>query len=343
MHKPDTSIDRDTKLKLYRTMFLIRRFEQRSIELYSQATIHGTIHVALGQEATCAGSVLALQEHDYVTSTHRGHGHALAKGTDPRAMFAELFGRTTGSCKGRGGSMHIADVSVGMLGANGIVAGSAPMAVGAALSGRLRGTNNVVACFFGDAGANQGAFHEAVNMAAIWDLPVLFICENNEYGVSTRIEDVMSVENVADRAHAYGIPGVTLDGQDVELVYSTTLQMAERARNGEGPCIIECKTYRYEGHNFGDPQIYRSREEVDEWKKNRDPLILYREKLEADGLHEELAAIEAEVEAEITEAIEWASEQPIPAVESVTDYVFSENGPHPDLAGRHRVYQAEEV
>lgn len=337
------ALDKQKQLDLYRTMFLIRRFEQRALELYSQAKIHGTIHVALGQEATCAGAIAALETHDYVTSTHRGHGHALAKGADPAAMYAELFGREAGSCKGRGGSMHIADVSVGMLGANGIVAGSAPMAVGAALSGRLQNTNNVVACFFGDAGANQGAFHEAVNMAAIWELPVLFICENNQYGVSTRIQDVMSVDNVADRAQAYGIPGVTLDGQDVELVYAKSLEMVERARNGEGPCIIECKTYRFEGHNFGDPQVYRTKEEVAQWKEQRDPVVLYRETLAERGLGDELDAIEADVEAEIAKAIEWGLEQPFPSIESITQFVLSENGPHPDLVGRQRVFQEREV
>lgn len=341
--KAKRALPQETQLALYRTMYLIRRFESRALEMYKSAKIHGTIHVALGQEATCAGAIAALQEHDYVTSTHRGHGHALAKGADPKAMFAELFGRETGSCKGRGGSMHIADVSVGMLGANGIVAGSTPLAVGAALSGRLRGTNNVVACFFGDAGANQGVFHESVNMAAIWKLPVLFICENNQYGVSTRITDVMAVENVADRAQAYGIPGVTVDGQDVELVYETTREMAERARGGHGPCIIECETYRFEGHNFGDPQVYRSREEVERWKQQRDPVVLYREILLERGFSEQLDKIEEEVEAEIAAAIEWAEQQPRPAAESVTDFVFSETGPHPDLMGRRSVFQAREV
>lgn len=332
-----------TQLTLYRKMFAIRRFEQKAIELYSQSLIHGTIHAALGQEAACAGVIAALQPHDYVTSTHRGHGHALAKGAKMGPMFAELFGRTTGNCKGRGGSMHIADVSVGMLGANGIVAGSTSIAVGAALSGRLRGTHNVVACFFGDAGANQGSFFEAVNMAAIWKLPVLFVCENNQYGVSTRIYDVISVENVADRARGYGIPGLTLDGQDVELVYDRTRELADRARSGEGPCIIECKTYRYEGHNFGDPQVYRSKDEIEEWKQRRDPVVLYREKLRERGLEPEVARIEGEVERELQEAIAWALDGPVPDPDSVTDHVFVDDSPHPDLSGRRRVYRDEEV
>jgi len=335
-------LPQETQLDLYRRMFAVRRFEQKAMELYSQSRIHGTVHAAIGQEATGVGVIAALAPADYVTSTHRGHGHALAKGTKMEAMFAELFGRETGACKGRGGSMHIADVSVGMLGANGIVAGSTPLAVGAALSGRLRGTNNVVACFFGDAGSNQGAFHEAVNMAAIWKLPVLFVCENNQYGVSTRIYDVISVPDIAERAKAYGIPGLTLDGQDVEAVYATALAMAERGRRGEGPCIIECKTYRYEGHNYGDPQVYRAQEEVEAWKR-RDPVALYRAKLAERGLAEAVAGVELEVEAALQAAIAWAEQQPVPDPLTVTHFVYVGDDLHPDLSGRRQVFVPEEV
>ncbi|MDB4893772.1 MAG: dehydrogenase component [Firmicutes bacterium] len=332
------TLSREFRLSLFRKMLQVRRFEQKAIEMYQRSVIHGTIHSCVGQEASTVGVIAALEAKDYVTSTHRGHGHSLAKGSRIPAMFAELFGRETGCCRGRGGSMHIADVAVGMLGCNAIVAGSTPHAVGAALSGKLQGSNNVVACFIGDAAVNQGAFHESANLAAVWQLPVLFTVENNQYGVSTRIQDTTALKQLSDRAAGYGMPGVTVDGQDVEAVYAAALALTERGRRGEGPALLETITYRYEGHNYGQPMTYRSKEEIDSWRQ-KDPVFLYREKLAGMGYEADLKAIEAEVEQEMAAAIAWALEQPLPDVAEITDLVYVDNTPFPDLSGRRRVYE----
>jgi TPP-dependent pyruvate/acetoin dehydrogenase alpha subunit len=255
-------------LVFYREMQRIRQFEEATIRLWDANMIKGSIHPYIGQEAIASAVCQSLEKDDYIVSTHRGHGHCLAKGADSKAMMAELLGKITGCCKGRGGSMHIADVSTRNLGANGIVAGGLGLGVGAALTSKLKKKGYVVVAFFGEGATGQGMFHEALNMAAIWKLPILFVCENNRYSVSTNCDYSVPVKKVSDRAKAYSIPGVAIDGNDVLKVYETTKEYVDRARMGKGPGFIECITYRWEGHYHGEPQVYRTKEEVEEWKKN---------------------------------------------------------------------------
>lgn len=266
-----------------RSMWTIRRFEEGLEELFSRGLLHGTMHLSIGQEAVAEGVCSALADGDMITSTHRGHGHTLAHGADPELMLAELMMKDTGYCRGRGGSMHIADVAAGNLGANGIVAGSMTIATGAALTQVMRKTNQVVACFFGDGAANEGSFHEAINLAAVWDLPVLFVCENNQYGMSMSQDRSTAGGSVAGRAAAYGIPGVEVDGNDVLKVHDATAELAERARNGAGPAILEAITYRYRGHSKSDRNLYRSQDEIEEWRSEKDPLARYEGWLKESG------------------------------------------------------------
>lgn len=314
-------LSRELLLGLYRNMMRIRLFEQKAIELYSQNLIAGTIHPCLGQEAMPAGVSAALRKDDYVTSNHRGHGHCAAKGGDLARMMAELLGKETGYCRGRGGSMHIADLSLGILGANGIVAGGIPIAVGAALSARLRGTDQVVACFFGDAAVNQGAFHEGVNLAAAWKLPVVFVCENNLYGVSTRITETFPLEKIADRAAGYGIPGVTVDGNDVLAVYKAAQEAVGRARDGKGPALLVGDTYRWEGHFYGEPGLYRTKEELESWKA-ADPIPRFAGYLAEKGWGAEVERIAGEVKDEVERAARFAIESPLPDPATLLDNVF---------------------
>ncbi|MGL6181356.1 MAG: thiamine pyrophosphate-dependent dehydrogenase E1 component subunit alpha, partial [Aestuariivirga sp.] len=253
--------DADALKQALKRMYLIRRFEEGAEEAYMRGLIHGTMHLSIGQEASAVGATMALRPSDFITSTHRGHGHCIGKGADPKLMFAEFFGKEEGYCRGRGGSMHIADVASGNLGANGIVGGGIPIAVGAALSLKKQKRDNVVICFFGDGATNEGAFHEALNMAAIWKLPVIFVCENNKYGMSVSTERSMAVPNVADRASAYGIKGVIVDGNAVADVAEAVLSAAADARASKGPTLIECKTYRTRGHSRSDRNRYRTKEE----------------------------------------------------------------------------------
>ncbi|MEM6340065.1 MAG: thiamine pyrophosphate-dependent dehydrogenase E1 component subunit alpha, partial [Pseudomonadota bacterium] len=241
-------------------MYLIRKFEEGAEDSYTRGLIHGTMHLSIGQEASAVGACMSLTDDDKITSTHRGHGHCVAKGADLTKMFAEFFGKETGYCKGRGGSMHIADPSKGNLGANGIVGGGLPIAVGAALSAKRLGRDDVTVCFFGDGANNEGAFHEALNMAAIWRLPVVFVCENNKYGMSTSIERSTAVKNIADRAAAYDMPGVTVDGNDFSAVAQAVDRAVTRARKGDGPSLIENLTYRWRGHSKSDRNRYRTKE-----------------------------------------------------------------------------------
>lgn len=315
---------REKLVEMYGTMVKIRLFEEKVFELYAQNLVPGTIHLYTGQEAVAVGVCSALRRDDYITSTHRGHGHCIAKGADVKRVMAEILGKRTGYCKGKGGSMHIADFSVGMLGATAVVGAGIPIAAGAGLSIKLRKTDQVVACFFGDGASNQGTFHEGINMAAIWSLPVIFVCENNLYAMGTRQSMVMRVESVAERASAYGIPGVVADGNDVLAVYDATLKAAERARKGEGPTLIECKTYRHRGHSRVDPAKYRPKEEVEAWLA-RDPIKRFREKLlELNVLTEvEIQQIDREVAAEIEEAVQYAMESPYPAPEEALEDVYA--------------------
>ena len=263
-------LNREEAIELLTTMWTIRRFEEAVDDLFARGLLHGTMHLSIGQEASATGAIAALEQGDYITSTHRGHGHCIAKGADVTLMLAELLGKETGYCRGRGGSMHIADLDGGNLGANGIVAGSIPIAAGAALALKQRGSDRVVECFFGDGAANEGAFHEALNMAATWKLPVVFVCENNHYGMSMAWTKAVAIDRLSRRADAYGFPGVTVDGNDVMAVKEEAGQAVGRARSGEGPTLIECLTYRHKGHSKSDQNLYRTREEIKEWRE-KDP------------------------------------------------------------------------
>ena len=286
--------------------------------------IHGTMHLSIGQEASAVGSTMALRKTDYITSTHRGHGHCIGKGADPKLMFAEFFGKEEGYCRGRGGSMHIADVESGNLGANGIVAGGIPIAVGAALAIKKQKRDDLALCFFGDGATNEGAFHEALNMASIWKLPVIFVCENNKYGMSVSTERSMAVANVADRASAYNMPGVIVDGNRIEDVAEAVLTAIARAREGQGPTLVECKTYRTRGHSRSDRNRYRTKEEIEEWKL-RDPIGHFEAELVANGFAtaDEVAAIFAAADAEIAAGLEFARNGTDPSPNEVTRDVYT--------------------
>lgn len=305
--------------QFYETMYRMRRFEEEVFEFYKRGLMPGLAHLYLGEEAVAAGTCKALDAKDYIGSTHRGHGHLVARGADLNKMMAEILGKKTGYSKGKGGSMHIMALDKGILGANGIVGGEIPIATGAAYAAKLRGSKEVTVCFFGDSASNQGTFHESINMAAAWDLPIVYVVENNLYGISVDIRRVTKENHIAKRAAGYGIEGVTIDGNDVFAVYQTVKRAVDKARKGEGPTIIECLTYRWQGHHVGDPGTYRPEEEVKVWKEN-EPII----KLEAMKLltPEEIAAIKEQVEAEIQAAIKFAEESPYPEAEEAYQDVF---------------------
>jgi pyruvate dehydrogenase E1 component alpha subunit len=295
-------------------MHLIRRFEESAEEAYIRGQSYGTMHLSIGQEATAVGICAPLTDSDYITSTHRGHGHCIAKGGEVKRMFAEFLGRETGYCHGRGGSMHIADPSKGNLGANGIVGGGLPIAVGAALSAKKLRTGAVAVSFFGDGANNEGAFHESLNFASVWKLPVIFVCENNLYGMSVSTERSTAVKDVAARASAYAMPGIIVDGNNFAEVAETSFEAVERARRGEGPTLIEAKTYRTRGHSRSDRNRYRTKEEIEAWKA-RDPIHLFECELEALGLLEraEIETIRAAADAEIKEGVAFAEASPLPS------------------------------
>lgn len=318
-------LTREKLVEMYRKMLEIRLFEEKVFELYGQNLVPGTIHLYAGEEAVAAGVCSALRMDDYIISTHRGHGHCIAKGADLNRTMAEILGKETGYCKGKGGSMHIADFSIGMLGATAVVGAGLPIAVGAGLSAKLRKTDQVTVCFFGEGASNQGTFHESLNMASTWKLPVIFVCENNLYAMGTRQSRVMNIENVADRAAAYGIQGVATDGNDVLAVYKATSEAVEEARRGEGPTLIECKTYRHKGHSRVDPAKYRPKEEVQDWLR-RDPIKNLKEYLarEYSLTDDELQSIEKEVATRIDEAVKFALESPYPKPEEALEDVYSQ-------------------
>jgi pyruvate dehydrogenase E1 component alpha subunit len=309
---------------LYKTMVLIRRFEETVNDLYMQGRIPSTLHLYIGQEAVAAGVCSVLQLDDYVLTTHRPHGHALAKGVDPKAIMAELFGKVTGTCKGKGGSMHVGDIRVGVFPAIAIVGGNVPIAAGAALAIKMQKNGRVAVSFFGEGATNEGDWHEALNVAAIWKLPVLFICENNLYAASTSYKTVFNIEHVADRAGAYGIPGVVIDGNNVLAVHRVAKEAVARARSGEGPMLIECVTYRQCGHSRSDPRTYRSREEEAAWKE-KDPITNFRKYLVEEAHFNEinLRQIEDRVEAVIKEAVDFAEASPLPQPEDIYTDVFT--------------------
>ena len=319
-----SGLTREKLAEMYKKMVEIRLFEEKVFELYGQNLVPGTIHLYAGEEAVAVGVCSTLSRTDYITSTHRGHGHCIAKGADLKRTMAEILGKETGYCKGKGGSMHIADFSIGMLGATAVVGAGLPIAVGAALSAKLRKTDQAVACFFGEGASNQGTFHESLNMASTWKLPVIFICENNLYAMGTRQSRVMNIENIADRAGAYGIEGMVVDGNDVLAVYQAACRAAERARKGEGPTLIECKTYRRKGHSRADPAKYRPKEEVEEWLR-KDPIKRFKEYLmkEHSFTESELLDIEKEATNAIEEAVKFALESPYPRPEEALEDVYA--------------------
>jgi len=318
-------VNQDGFLKMYHRMLKIRVFEEKVAEMFDKAMLPRWSHLYIGEEAVAVGVCLALGETDNITSTHRGHGHLIAKGGSLKEMMCEIAGREPGYCRGKGGTMHIASLELGDLGAISIVGGGIPPAVGAALSAKMRRTDQVVACFFGDGAANQGAFHEGLNMAALWQLPVVFVCENNLYAISTAQRRATSVENIADRACAYGVPGVVVDGNDVRAVYEAAKEAVERARAGEGPTLIECKTYRCHGHSTSDSGLtYRSEEEIETWRK-KDPIDRARKVLLKDGIltEKENERIRKDLEAEAEEAMEFALNAPIPEPEELFEDLFA--------------------
>jgi TPP-dependent pyruvate/acetoin dehydrogenase alpha subunit len=305
---------------MHEVMVRIRRFEERAIQLFMAQEIPGFLHSCLGQEAVATGVCESLEEHDYVTITHRGHGHAIAKGLRLDRMMAEIYGKTTGYCKGKGGSMHIADFSRGVLGANGIVGGGIAIATGAALAAKVRGTGEVAVAFFGDGASSQGSFHEAANMAAVWELPVVFVCENNLYAESTPQARQTRLRDLSERAKAYGFPGMSVDGNDLVEVYKVAADAVRRARGGGGPTLLECKTYRWMGHYVGDPGAYRPAEEVELWKA-RDPLPRFEAYLTGHGVltAEEIAGVHQAVERELEAAVEFARQSPLPLPEQALE------------------------
>ncbi len=313
-------------LDLYQTMVRIRKFETELSNCFTKGMLFGNIHTSIGQEAVAAGANKALEKTDLITTTHRGHGQIIAKGAKTDKMMAELFGRKTGYCGGKGGSMHVADVSLGILGANGIVGAGIPIGAGAALASKIKGTKEVTLAIFGDAASNEGTFHEAINMAAAWKLPVVFLCENNNYGVSVNIHSVTNTDNIAVRAKAYDIPGVTVDGNNPLTVYEAIKEAVEYAREGNGPSIVECMTWRMRGHYEGDPASYRPKEVTEEWAK-KDPIDNFRVYLLNEGIDEqEIIEIENQMDKEIEDALQFALDSPFPdPSEVITDVYSSDN------------------
>lgn len=319
-----SDVPREIERKLLETMLLIRAFDSNLPKLYNKGLIQGSSHSAIGQEAVAAGACLALRPDDYVTSTHRGHGHAIAKGADIARMMAELLGRESGFCRGKGGSMHIADFSINMLGANGIVGGNFGIATGAALSVKLQGKSNVVLSFFGEGALNQGSFLECANMAKIWNLPVIFLCENNHFAMSARPEDMLAVRSIVERANAFGIDGVDVDGMDANEVFHAVQHAAERARAGAGPQFIAAECYRFEGHFSGDSMSYRDSREADLWRE-RDPIEKQRTRLLATGAidSEVFEAMETNARQIVDQALDEAASQAFPSPEQAWEDVYA--------------------
>lgn len=328
--KPQTqkrpAISAEKLLHFYRQMMKIRLFEEQVNQLYLSAKMPGLAHLYIGQEAVAVGVCEALRRDDYITSTHRGHGHCLAKGASVNRMFAELLGKEAGYCRGKGGSMHIADQETGNLGANAIVAGSAGIATGAAMSAKMRASKQVAVCFFGEGALGQGLLYEVMNMASLWKLPIIYVCENNQYNEYTHYRETTAGEPVA-RAQAFGIETASIDGQDVGVVYTTTLRLAERARRGGGPAFLICDTYRYHGHHVGDinRSYYRARQEEEEWKDKRDPLKLVAGRLKEQKVADEkaLAEIEKEIRLEIETGVQFALDAPYPDPSEVDQHIYA--------------------
>jgi len=318
----EVKVSEEQFLNLYRKLSMIRRFEEKVDELFRQSRIKGAIHVSVGEEAVAVGVAEALKEKDLVMATHRGHGHCIAKGGDISRMMAELFGRSTGYCRGKGGSMHIIDVKKGMLGAVGIVGAGLPIATGVGVAIKMQKTRQVCVCLFGDGASNGGMFHEALNVAALWKLPIVFVCENNLYGLSVSMKKSSAVKDIAVRAKAYDIPGAVVDGMDVLDIWKVTEKAVRRARDGRGPSLLECKTYRFLGHSRGDPPYgpYRTQEELETWKK-RDPLSLL---IKQGGLtSNEVERIDKEVSEVVEKAVRFAEESPEPDVDVALEDIYA--------------------
>jgi TPP-dependent pyruvate/acetoin dehydrogenase alpha subunit len=314
----------DILKQMLETMWRIRRFEEAAGAYYREGRLKGGIHASIGQEAVAVGVCFALRPDDLITSTHRGHGHHIAKGADLNRLMAELLGRDTGYNRGRGGSMHVAAFEIGSLGAFPVVASGVPVAAGAALSAKMQGLDRLVVTFFGDGAVGQGTLHESMNLAAVWALPVIFVCENNQFAVSMRQEQALAIRDKAEWADSYGLAACSVDGQDVEAVYDAAVQAVCHARGGEGPAFIEAVTYRFEGHYFGEPQVYRTREEVSAERRQRDPIHLLEAKLLAAGVDRaELDAIEQTAARAVDEAKVFAEASPDPAPETFADYVYA--------------------
>lgn len=318
-------MEKGLMVESYRKMVLIRKFEMCASKLFAQNKLPGFLHLYVGEEAVSTGVCSALEVTDYITSTHRGHGHLIAKGGDVKKMMAELFAKETGYCKGKGGSMHISDRDKGILGANGIVGAGIPIATGAAFASKYKGDGRVAVSFFGDGAANRGTFHEALNMAAAFKLPAVFVCENNLFAISVCARYHMAISDISDRAAAYGMPGYSIDGNDVELVYETTKAAVERARRGEGPTLIECKTWRHRGHYEGDPDDYRTAEEKAEWMQ-KDPIERLAKRLIEEGIctQAELDAIASDADKLLAEAIDEAEAAPVPSVSALMADIYKE-------------------
>jgi TPP-dependent pyruvate/acetoin dehydrogenase alpha subunit len=316
--------NKDKANEILTTMWRIRRFEEAVDDLFGRGLMHGTMHLSIGQEAVPAGACLALTREDYITSTHRGHGHCIAKGASIERMMAELLAKETGYCKGRGGSMHIADPETGNLGANGIVAGGIPIATGAGLAAQMKGTDQVAVCFHGDGAMGEGAWHEGVVLAVMWQLPVVFICENNKYGMSMSSEQAFRLEKLSDRAMGYGLPGVTVDGNDVQAVHDAVQTAVDRARSGGGPTFIEALTYRWKGHSKSDKNLYRTREEIQEWQ-GRDPILAFEKEVVEHGTLDEdqLEEVRTAVRDELRAAVRTANAAPEASVDDLLSAVYA--------------------
>jgi acetoin:2,6-dichlorophenolindophenol oxidoreductase subunit alpha len=320
------SLTKAQQREAYRRMLRIRKFEEEGTRQFKAGKIPGAFHASIGQEAAIVGACLALRDDDTIVGTHRSHGHPIGKGADLKTLMAELMAKDTGISRGRGGSMHLADKSVGIIGQSAIVGGGIPLATGAGLSAKLRGTDQVSMCFFGDGAVNQGTFHESLNMGSLWKLPVVYVCENNGYAISTSLASSHAQQSIAKRADAYGMPGVTVDGQDVRAMYEAAGAAVARARRREGPTLIEAKTYRFDEHNVGlyVSKPYRPPEEVEDHIKNRDPIVLFRKVMMAEGASEaELKAIESEVDAAVMEAVRFGEESPLPNPDNLYDNLYS--------------------
>ena len=321
--------ERDLFMLMLRRMMLIREFEENVKQLVQRGELVGMAHCYIGEEAVAVGACAALRDDDYITGNHRSHGHPISKGGDVRRAMAELLGKATGYCKGKGGSMHLADFDIGILGESGIVASALPVAVGAALASKMQGNDRVVVAFFGDGASNQGACHEAMNLASIWNLPVIFLCENNQYAVTTSFKDSVAVENISDRAVAYNMPGVLVDGQDAMAMYEATVQAVNRGRAGLGPTLIEARTYRYEDHSEGLNRIiresYRTDDEVERWRL-RDPIALHSQWLMEQEIatEDEIEGVREEVAETIAEALQFARESPYPEVDDLLTDLYAD-------------------